>query len=64
MYPGISIYGPIRATYRIDSRDAFDPGSAWQPLTTVTLTESPFLWIDETPFKRARRFYRALPLSL
>ncbi len=61
MYAGLSIQGVAGMSYRIDYSTALAPGE-WLPLTTLTLTNSPQLWIDEQAPRQVKRFYRAVQL--
>jgi hypothetical protein len=62
-FVGTIISGPVGASYRVESREALDPLAAWQPAATVTLTESPTVWIDRNSPKETLRFYRASLLN-
>jgi hypothetical protein len=57
-YPGLQITGVVGRTYRIESSKDL---KAWQVETTVLLTSSPYLWLDQTALGQ-RKFYRAFLL--
>jgi hypothetical protein len=57
-YPGLQITGVVGRTYRIDSSKDL---KAWQVETTLLLTSSPYLWLDQTALGQ-RKFYRAFLL--
>jgi uncharacterized delta-60 repeat protein len=58
IYPGLLIYGPVGAAYRIDYSE--DLGSSWLLLTNLTLPWNPYLFPDPTPAHQVKRFYRAV----
>jgi|SRR6266850_924073 len=62
MYAGLTIDGQQGQNYRIEYVDALRPTTTWQSLTTVTLTNTPYLYIDTDSVNFPQRFYRALPL--
>lgn len=57
-YPGLQINGTVGRTYQIQSSPNM---SAWNPVATVLLTTSPYLWIDQNPVS-GNKFYRAVML--
>lgn len=57
-YPGLQITGTIGRSYQIESSPNMN---AWTPVTTVLLTSSPYLWIDQNPVS-GNKFYRAVML--
>ena len=57
-YPGLQITGVVGRTYRIESSKDL---KAWQIETTLLLTSSPYLWLDQTALGQ-RKFYRAFRL--
>jgi streptogramin lyase len=57
-YPGLQISGTVGRTYQIQSSPDMN---SWNPLATVLLTTSPYLWIDQNPVS-GNKFYRALML--
>lgn len=59
-YSGITIIGTVGCQYRIDYTTLLNPpNTVWTPLTTLTLTSSPFFYMDPTP-NQGNRFYRAV----
>lgn len=59
-YAGISIYGTIGATYRVQYTTDLVLGS-WTTLADVTIDRSPLLYTDPTPMNQLTvRFYRAI----
>jgi len=62
-FVGTVIVGQVGASYRIDVREALDPENVWRSVTTVTLSNSTTVWIDEDSPKYPRRFYRAVLVS-
>jgi len=64
LYPGITIEGVVGKTYGIQFATSVEPTAIWTTLTTVTLTESSYLWIDSTSDvtrpENPRRFYRVV----
>jgi hypothetical protein len=57
-YPGLQITGVVGRSYRIESSKDL---KAWQFETTLLLTSSPYLWLDQTALGQ-RKFYRAFLL--
>ena len=57
-YPGLQITGTIGRTYQIQSSPNM---SAWNPVATVLLNASPYLWIDQNPVS-GNKYYRAVQL--
>ncbi len=60
MYAGLTIDGEISQTYRIEYLPAIEGQNNWQLLATVTLTNTPYLYIDREAPISIQRFYRAL----
>ena len=60
MYAGLTIDGEVGQTYRIEYLTLLGEPNDWQSLTTVTLTNTPYLYIDRDVPLSAQRFYRAL----
>lgn len=64
LYAGLTIQGSIGCQYRIDYTTFLNSNpnlTVWTPLTTVTLTSSPYLFVDTTAVS-GTRFYRAVAL--
>ena len=64
LYAGLTIHGSIGCQYRIDYTTFLNSNpnlTVWTPLTTVTLTSSPYLFVDTTVVSGSR-FYRAVAL--
>ena len=59
MYAGISITGTVGRSYRLEYTTDINQAIGWQNLATVTLTQSPHLYIDTGSAGEAKRFYRA-----
>jgi len=57
-YPGLQITGTIGRTYQIQASANMN---TWNPVTTLLLTSSPYLWIDQNPVA-GNKFYRAVML--
>ena len=58
LYAGLTITGTVGCNYRIDYTTSLNP-PAWIPLTTLTLSSSPFLYVD-TAVVSGSRFYQAV----
>jgi hypothetical protein len=57
-YPGLQISGTVGRTYQIQASPDL---KTWNPVTSVLLTASPYLWIDQDPVS-GNKFYRAVML--
>lgn len=58
-YAGLTIHGEVGGVYRIDHRtNVEDP--QWVPLFTLTLSQSPQVWIDYDTPHHPRRVYRVV----
>ena len=57
-YPGLQITGSVGHTYQIQSSPDMN---TWNPVATVLLNSSPYLWIDQNPIA-GNKFYRAVML--
>jgi hypothetical protein len=55
-----SIDGDVGQTYRIEYLSLLSEQDDWQSLATVTLTNTPYLFIDRQAPISAQRFYRAV----
>lgn len=58
-YTGVTITGEVGRTYRIEFTPALAEPPAWQALTNLILSHSPFFWLDPDSAGAANRFYRA-----
>ena len=58
-YPGITIQGEVGGRYRVEYSETM-VGGDWTTLTSLILTDSPFLYFDATATNAARRFYRVV----
>jgi hypothetical protein len=63
MYAGLTIDGQMGQNYRIEYIEAINQATNWQVLTNVTLSSTPYLFIDVDSPKSPVRFYRALLLQ-
>ena len=59
---GLTLAGPVGAQFRIEFADALGGVNPWQTLTTVSLPNSPYLFIGAQSAGKAQRFYRAVLL--
>jgi WD40 repeat protein len=57
-YPGLQITGTVGRTYQIQASPDM---AAWNTVTTLLLTSSPYLWVDSNPVG-GNQFYRAVML--
>jgi sugar lactone lactonase YvrE len=57
-YPGLQIVGTVGRTYQVQASPDM---SNWTTRTTMLLTSSPYLWIDQNPVS-GNKFYRAFLL--
>ena len=57
-YPGLQITGTVGRTYQIQASPDMN---AWDTVTTLLLTSSPYLWIDQNAVS-GNKFYRAVML--
>lgn len=62
-YSGLTIVGELGANYRIDAASNLAEPTNWLPLTNITLTTCPFIWIDFDSAFFPRRFYRAVEVE-
>jgi WD40 repeat protein len=58
LYPGLKISGVVGRSYRVESSTNM---ISWSTETTVLLTRTPYLWINEDSLGQ-KKFYRALLL--
>jgi hypothetical protein len=61
MYAGLILTAPVGTRYTIEYSDAVSSPGAWQTLTTIVLSESPYRYIDNESPNHPKRFYRATP---
>ena len=60
-YAGMQLAGSISTNYRIESSTTLPNTSLWTPVTTFTLTTTPFWFLDTNPISPiGSRFYRAV----
>ena len=59
MYAGLTLSGSVGTTYEIQYSTNVN-GPTWQPLADITLTNSPYLYIDTNSTSAQKRFYRAV----
>jgi sugar lactone lactonase YvrE len=60
LHPGITIFGPVGKSYRIEAAEASMGPLDWTTVGTVTLTQPVELFFDSEPATRTQRFYRAM----
>jgi hypothetical protein len=62
MNPGIVVHGTVGLHYRVEWRNALDPGSPWQLLQDIpSLPSATYVVIDPTPISATnQRFYQAV----
>jgi hypothetical protein len=60
MVAGLDIVGTVGMTYRIDYLGNIADTNSWVPLTNLTLSVSPYFWVDLTSTNQPRRFYRSV----
>jgi len=58
-YPELILSGSV-GRYRIDLAESLAFGSEWRPLTTISVSDIPYLWTDVEGHGSASRFYRAI----
>jgi hypothetical protein len=61
MYAGLTLIGPVPMSYRIDCKNSLSQPN-WTTLSTITVTNSPYLWIDPNSPDYPSRFYLAVPM--
>jgi hypothetical protein len=57
-YPGLQIVGTVGRAYQVQASPDM---TNWTTRTTLLLTSSPYLWIDQDPVS-GNKFYRAMLL--
>jgi len=62
LYAGLPVYGPTGAVFQVQYTTDFNASTnaTWIGLTNFSLPASPYLFVDPTPARTERRFYRAL----
>ncbi len=58
-YAGITIQGQVGATCQIQYCYDLSNSNNWTPLTNLTLPTATYFWVDPTPARSQKRFYRA-----
>jgi hypothetical protein len=61
--PTITLFGDLGTTLTLQFRDSLDSSSTWAPLATITLTNSPQLYFDDSAATQPQRFYRTVPAA-
>ena len=59
LFPGVTIFGDVGLSYRIEATQSLEDTNDWSTVTTVTLPRSPYTWFDEGSPGQQKRFYRA-----
>ena len=59
-YAGVMIEGTVGAKYRVEFKDKLDDAAKWIEGDVITLTESPYLWVDRFKPIRETRYYRVV----
>jgi hypothetical protein len=59
---GVSVAGEIGRLYRVDATENLGSGT-WTPLVTISLTQSPFTFVDLDSTTKPKRFYRIMVLQ-
>lgn len=59
MYAGLTIFGSVGSSVRIDYREAFSSSNDWRILTNITVPTNPYLFFDTGSSTAPGRFYRA-----
>jgi hypothetical protein len=54
---GVSVAGQVGRLYRLDAAENLSAG-IWTPLVTISLTQSPFTFVDVASLTNSIRFYR------
>jgi len=62
LIPAITLNGNIGDVFRVDSINKFGPTNAWETLDTVTLTNTPQLYFDDSAMGQPPRLYRIVPM--
>ena len=56
----LSCEGTVGAKYRVEFKDKLDDAAKWIEGDVITLTESPYLWVDRFKPIRETRYYRVV----
>jgi len=62
MIPAITLIGDIGATYRLEYVNAIGPTNSWVTVATITITNSPQLYLDASAIGQPARVYRTVQL--
>lgn len=63
LFTGITVTGAVGGVYQIDATPSLTQPT-WTPLTQLTLTNSPQVWIDiESGTNTAPRYYRSVRVA-
>jgi formylglycine-generating enzyme len=63
LYAGLTITGTMGSVYVVQFVTNLSQTNNWQTLTNLTLTSSPYLWMDLSTAATANRFYRVEALT-
>jgi len=58
MVPRISLAGEVGLTYRLEYVNSMGPTGAWNTLTTISITNNPQFYYDDSALGQPARFYR------
>ena len=59
-YAGVMIEGTVGSKYRVEFKNKLDDAAKWIEGDVITLTESPYLWVDRFRPVRETRYYRVI----
>jgi hypothetical protein len=60
--PTVMLSGLVGRSYRIEAKDDLADTNVWQPLITLQLPNTPYLFTDSTATNSSQRFYRGVLL--
>jgi hypothetical protein len=60
LVPRLALQGTLSSNYVIQFINAVAPTNAWQDITTVTITNQPQYFYDDSAIGQPQRFYRLL----
>ena len=60
MLASVYLTGPVGQSYRIEAAPALS-STNWAPVTNITITTQPFIYVDYTSGTNRMQFYRAVP---